>query len=126
MPPAIRNGLHMHSSNRLEELACLLADMLKGGAGADPFVPAQVVVQTPGVARWLSLRLADKLGCCMNVEYLFPRNFIDAATARMLGGRRPAHPDAERMAWRIFAVLPGLAAGEEVLARYLEDGVPLK
>jgi exodeoxyribonuclease V gamma subunit len=122
------NGLYMHSSNRLEELARMLAGALRGGAGADPLARDVVVVQTPGVARWLSLQLADGLGCCMNLEYLFPRNFVDAMCARMLGGEAPAHPDVRRLGWRIFALLPEMAAerGAEVLARYLSGGAPLK
>jgi exodeoxyribonuclease V gamma subunit len=122
------NGLYMHSSNRLEELSGLLAEALRGGAGADPLARDVIVVQTPGVARWLSLRLADELGCCMNVSYLFPRNFVDAMCKGLLGGDSPAHPDTQRMEWRIFSLLPELAArpGAEVLARYLEDNRAIK
>jgi exodeoxyribonuclease V gamma subunit len=121
------NGLYIHSSNRLEELAKLLAESLRG-AGGDLLRREVVVVQTPGVARWLSLCLADELGCCMNVEYLFPRNFVDAMCGGLLGGKAPAHPDVGRLGWRIFARLSEVAAmpGAEALARYLAGGSALK
>lgn len=126
--PAMPNGLYMHSSNRLEELARMLAGALRGGAGEDPLARDVVVVQTPGVARWLSLRLADELGCCMNVEYLFPRNFVDSLCAKMLGSDAPAHPDVRRLGWRIFSMLPEVsqASGAEMLAQYLSGGAPSK
>jgi len=75
----MEKGVHMHCSNRLEALADRLSERL-GEEGVDDFFqPLTLVVQTPGVARWLSLRLADRMGCAMNLRYLFPRNFLDLA-----------------------------------------------
>ena len=106
----------------------MLAALLRTGGRSDPFAPDTIVVQTPGVARWLSLRLADSLGCAMGLSYLFPRNFVDWASAEILGGEVPAHPDRGELAWRIFAVLPELARqpGAESLSSYLSSASPLR
>ncbi len=117
-------GLFMHSSSRLEDLAAMLAALMKTGVRADPLAPDVVVVQTPGVARWLALRLADHLGCAMGMRTLFPKNFVDWAAGKLLGAEKPAGLDRQALAWKIFAALPSVAeksaAGE--LAGYLASG----
>jgi exodeoxyribonuclease V gamma subunit len=79
-------GLYLERSNRLELLAARLAELLSTGAPADPLEPVQVVVQTPGVSRWLSMRLAQHLGCCMNIVYPYPRRFVLDMAGRLPGG----------------------------------------
>jgi exodeoxyribonuclease V gamma subunit len=117
-------GLHMHSSSRLEDLAAMLAALMRGGARADPLAPDVVVVQTPGVARWLALRLADHLGCAMGIKTLFPKNFVDWAAGRLLGAEKPEGLDRQALAWKIFAALPEAAgkSGTGELAGYLAQG----
>jgi exodeoxyribonuclease V gamma subunit len=116
----------MHLSNQLEELAGILAEMLKDGR--DPLDPTIIVVQTPGVARWLNLALADRLGASMGLRFLFPRNFIDEMCGKLLGGETPAHPDCAEMTWRIFAALPSVAveSGDEALENYLKGNLTLR
>ncbi len=117
----MEKGVHMHCSNRLEALADRLSERL-GEEGVDDFFqPLTLVVQTPGVARWLSLRLADRMGCAMNLRYLFPRNFLDLACHSILGADSQSQTDVRRMSWRIFNILPQVAAlpGSDVLAHYL-------
>jgi exonuclease V gamma subunit len=58
-------------SNRAERLADGLAEPL-----GDPLGPEQVVVQSQGMARWLSLALAERLGVCANVAFPLPAAFI--------------------------------------------------
>ncbi len=52
--------LHLYHSNRLEQLADLLAEQLSD-APDDPFLSESVVVQHQGMGRWLSLQLAKRL-----------------------------------------------------------------
>lgn len=106
----------------------MLADMLREGGAADPFEPLRIVVQTPGIARWLSLRLADSLGCCMNVRYVSPRNYIDESLCAALGGQKTAAPEQERLLWRIFSMLPDIAeeSRDEALGKYIAGGDTFK
>ena len=124
MPP----GLYLHRSNQLEALSLCLAGLVRQNLPADPLEPVTIVVQTPGVSRWLSMRMADSLGCCMNMRYLFPRNFVAGAAKALL--QRPLDLQAEEdtLMWRIHGLLPSLANEPlfEPLARYLADGRPLK
>lgn len=61
--------------NRLETLAERLADTL-GSPLASPFAEEIVVVQSNGMARWLSLYLARELSVCANIRFPFPASFI--------------------------------------------------
>ncbi|WP_172838848.1 exodeoxyribonuclease V subunit gamma [Solemya velesiana gill symbiont] len=67
--------LQLYQSNRLEILADRLAQVLATPQD-DPFAPETVVVQHQGMGRWLSLRLADRLGVCANMRFPMPAGFI--------------------------------------------------
>ena len=59
------HGLILHTSNRLEALAEALAGGLEASA-AGPLEPEFVIVQSQGMARWLQLQLAARIGLCAN------------------------------------------------------------
>ncbi|MEW8508520.1 MAG: exodeoxyribonuclease V subunit gamma [Candidatus Thiodiazotropha sp.] len=104
--------LRLYQSNRLESLAARLAALI-----AEPLDEAlrqeQVVVQHPGMARWLSLRLADQLGICANLTFPLPAAFIWELFHTLL----PEVPACDRyqpkrLAWRIYLQLRGLEQGD--------------
>lgn len=82
-------------SNRTEVLFEGLAERL-AVRGRDPLARSVVVVQGPGMERWLAQRLAERFGVCANVAFPFPRPFLD----EILGG--DAGPwDLDRMTFAI-------------------------
>ncbi|MBX3026203.1 exodeoxyribonuclease V subunit gamma [bacterium] len=97
----------VHRSNRAEALVDALAELV-ATPPADPFAPEVVVVQGRGMARWLGLELARRLGIWANPAFPFPRAFIEQVAAAMLG----TPPEAsmvyapEGLAWAIAAELP--------------------
>lgn len=81
---AAQGLIHLHRSNRTEVLAAELARILK----QDPLAPMEqdwVVVQGPGMQRWLSIELAKELGVWANARFPFPRYLIDTAMREVLG-----------------------------------------
>ena len=103
-------SFHLHTSNRLDRLADQLAEVLLEPGGS-PFVPETIVVQSLGMARWLKLELAVRLGVCAHVEFPFPRAFVD----RFLhpGSLKPEATsgyDRSAMHWRLFRLLGELPA----------------
>ena len=84
-----------------------------------------VLVQSQGMARWLKLELAQRLGVTANMEFPFPRAFAHGLF-RALGFTVDARPsfDPELLVWRLHALLPSVAAepGFTAVARYLADG----
>ena len=119
-------GLYLHTSNRLELLAACLASAL-GPPLADPFASETVVVQSVGMGRWLSLRLAEAHGICANVAFPFPQRFVSDIFQQSLPERAAARFYArENLTWRIMKLLPGLLAQPAFadLRRYLEQPRP--
>ncbi|MGQ0618129.1 MAG: exodeoxyribonuclease V subunit gamma [Acidimicrobiia bacterium] len=103
----------LHRAERADVLVDVLAELL-AAPSADPFTPEVVAVHSRGVERWLSHRLASRLGAapgradgvCANLRFPFPGRLVyealatatgvDAATDRW----RP-----ERLAWPLLDVV---------------------
>ncbi len=121
--------LSIHTSNRLE----VLAEHLAGVVAAEPLPPLvreSIVVQSQGMARWLTLELADRLAIAAGLTMPFPGTFCHDLAERLLDGRdaelsgKPPLFDREPSTWRIFDRLPDLVAsgdGEASPAAYLRD-----
>lgn len=97
----------LHRGNRTEALVAALAELVARPLD-DPFQPETIVVQGRGMARWLSLELARRLGVWANPAFPFPRAFMQQVAAAFLGAA-PAGADAyqpERLRWIVAAELP--------------------
>ncbi|MGE3542117.1 MAG: exodeoxyribonuclease V subunit gamma [Candidatus Tectimicrobiota bacterium] len=97
--------LHVHYSNRLEILADQLAERLRQPCGS-PLLPDIIIVQSTGMARWLSLHLAQRLGICAQIHFPFPAAFVWDLYRRLLRSvpeMSPFAPDV--LTWRIMALL---------------------
>jgi exodeoxyribonuclease V gamma subunit len=100
--------LTIHHSNRLEKLAEDFAALTRTPL-ASPFAPEVVVVQSRGIARWLSLRLADHCGVCANFDFAFPSAFAWTLYRSVLGSAPETSAfDPAILAWRILRLLPAL------------------
>jgi len=84
--------LHIHRSERADYLVGSLGELLSQPL-SDPMVPEVVAVPTQGVERWLSQRLAHKLGAsaagsdgaCANIEWPSPGELVAMAGAACTG-----------------------------------------
>jgi exodeoxyribonuclease V gamma subunit len=100
--------LYLHRAERTDLLADALGDVLAVPL-ADPFAEELVVVPAKGVERWLSQRLAHRLGAapgrgdgvCAGVRFTTPRSLV--ATVLGLADDDPWAADA--MVWPLLAVL---------------------
>ncbi|MGE4344519.1 MAG: exodeoxyribonuclease V subunit gamma [Geoalkalibacter sp.] len=121
----------LHTSNRLETLFDRLAEIVAVPAGS-PLTPEVIVVQSRGMQRWLSLRLAERFGVWSNDEksFPFPNAFIWDIFRRLLPELpRSSAFDPDILTWRIMAALPELIEkdGFDALRRYFRSGSdPLK
>ncbi|NHC16331.1 exodeoxyribonuclease V subunit gamma, partial [Motilibacter deserti] len=126
--------LHVHRSERADQLAGALAELLRAPArDADPFSPEVVAVPARGVERWLAQHLSRALGAgggradgvCANVAFPSPATLVQEAVAAVTGADPRADvwlPD--RLVWPLLEVLDA-CAGEAwctVLGRHL--GMP--
>lgn len=103
------------NSNRLEQLLDQLARVV-GEPLDSPLTPEVIVVQSPGMQRWLSLRLAERFGVWTNdaQSFPFPNAFIWQCF-RAVNGQLPQRSpfDREVLLWRIMLRLPDLLARPE-------------
>ncbi len=113
----------LYHSNRLENFVARLVDLM-GEPLSDPLAPEVIVVQNPGMARWLSMRVAENLSVAANLEFPLPASFI----WRVFEAQLPDTPaqssfDKESLTWRCMNALPGWLdkPGFEPLQQYLKD-----
>lgn len=67
--------LFLHTSNQLEQLSNQFSVTINSPL-KEVFTAETVIVQNAGMARHLSMRLADVAGISANMEYLFPAEFM--------------------------------------------------
>lgn len=111
------NRFKLISGNRLELLA---QDLSTRFAGGDIFSPEIIVVQSRGMERWLSLRLAEFNGIAANLQFPFPKAFISNHIFRAISqdiSERDVFPSPEISVWKIYELLPGLIASDHDFAQ---------
>jgi len=111
----------VHRSNRLEVLADALAGVVerpKGGV----LVREPIIVQSRGMERWVSMRLAERLGVWANPWFPFPRKFLEDVFDAAIG-KAEAGFEKETLIWSISAALPRCLGDDEFaeLRGYLRD-----
>ena len=117
-----------YHSNRLEQLADALAEILRTPLPS-PLAPEVVAVQSIGTASWLALRLARQFGVAANLQFPFPAALLWQLFRTVLPGVPERSPfAAEVLTWRAFGYLTEVATqpGFEPLADYLGDGDDLR
>lgn len=115
---------YVHRSNRTERLVDALA-----GVVAEPLVdvlaPEWVVVSSPGMERWLSMQLAQRVGVWANPQFPFPRKLIDTIMTCALGPVTEARSGYEptSMLFSIAGLLRAAHSDERFteVQRYLGD-----
>lgn len=120
-------SLILHRSNRLEILAEQLA-MIQATPG-DPMEPQTIVVQSAGMQRWISMRLADQHGICAHLNFPFPVAFAHDLCLRLCPDQPKAYPmSQERMLWYIARHIKTFRHDPDFgpLHKYLEEDSPLK
>jgi exodeoxyribonuclease V gamma subunit len=97
--------LYLYYSNHLENLAGQFAELVNQPLN-QPFASEKVVVQNSGMARWLSLQVADRLEIAANYHYLFPAEFMWELLRGVVSDVPEKDPFAPPvLVWKIFKIL---------------------
>lgn len=107
------------AGNKLEELAQRFAKDLRSDPPA-VFEPMPVVVQSRGMARWLSLQLTEYNDVMAHFDFPLPARFI-FNFMRKYGLSNQMGLDRETLRWRCYAELPAVAGQFDRLSCYLHD-----
>ena len=118
------SGLKIFTSNKLEILAEQLARLIKT-PGPSALSAETIVIQSTGMARWVSLALAKHNGICANIRFPFPNTFLEEiARQAMPELEEPATLGPDQMTFKLMKVIPQCSPkpGFERLKAYLAEG----
>lgn len=96
--------LYLYPSNRLEDLATLLAEVVKTRP-RNILSPIDVLVPNPGMQHWLNMQLCDHVGIAMNINCPMPTRYIWDLCRTLLGDENiPQQSPYKRevLAWKIY------------------------
>lgn len=121
--------LFTYYSNRLEVLASQLIAVLDQPLPAgNPLQPLTVLVQSSGMARWLSLQFARQAGVAANVRYPFVASFVwEVYRAQFPQLPKESVSDKPVLLWRLLALFEREEFRVQFpeLAAYLEPSQPM-
>ncbi len=115
--------MYLYQSNRLENLFAALCKLLADPL-TDPLAAEIIVVQNPGMARWLSQHIALQTGITANLSFPLPATFIWKIFEQTLG-ELPELTSFARdvLLWRILPLLDALSSDPAMagIGGYLHD-----
>ena len=122
-------GFHAIHANHLEDLRRAVVWICRQHP-VPPLASETFLVQSNGIAQWLKLALAEDpgsveggdtggMGIAAGMNFLFPARFIWQAYRAVLPSSEVPEQspfDKSRLVWRLFRLLPGLIAQDDVFA----------
>ncbi len=122
--------LHLVQSNKMEVLAEQLLKLMAATCQQGSlFDEDTILVQSPGMAQWLKLQLAEQTGLAANVAFPLPSSFI----WNLYRQHVPELPERsaftkENMTWKLMSVLPQQLGDPAfaAISQYLQDADPVK
>ncbi|WP_145483158.1 exodeoxyribonuclease V subunit gamma, partial [Yersinia aldovae] len=76
----------VYHSNQLDLLKALMTALIEREPLDNPFQQEVVLVQSPGMAQWLQMQLAQQFSIAANIEFPLPATFIWDMFTRVLPG----------------------------------------
>lgn len=99
----------VYYSNQLDILKELMTALIKREPLADPFQQEIILVQSPGMAQWLQIQLAQQFNIAANIQFPLPATFIWDMFIKVLPGiPKESAFCKEAMSWKLMWLLPHL------------------
>ena len=115
---------HLYTGNRLEDLSSILARILSLSVPDNPFSQEQILVQSPGMAQWLKMQLAQQQGIAAGYEFPLPSTFVWRCFQKALEDI-PGQSEFNKpyLVWRLMRLLDNRLQDTEfqTLAWYLAE-----
>ena len=123
--------LHLVQSNKMESLAAYLIGWLGESKSSleSIFSPDVVLVQSPGMAQWLKIEIAQALGISANIEFPLPSSYIwQLYKSHVNDLPEQSAFTKDNMTWKLMSILPSMSEQTEFasIAQYLDEQQPLK
>lgn len=120
--------LHLVQSNKMEVLCQHLVHQVQEyyqTSFSAVLQPLPILVQSPGMAQWLKVKVAESLGIAANFSFPLPSSFIwDLYRQHIPDLPEESAFTKENMQWKLMQILPGLLSEPEFAAitAYLTSG----
>lgn len=112
--------LNLYHSNHLETQKDILLHLIEQSPLENPFDAEVILVQSPGMAKWLQLQMADKFGVSANVKFPMPASFIWQQYVENLPEiGEQSQFSKEAMTWHLLSILQQTEL--PVLCHYLAE-----
>jgi len=92
--------LRVYTGNRLDKLLTKMDSNIKNNLNT-PLSKIPVCIQTPGMQRWIGLKLAEQTGISANLDFIFPGALMKRLAGVRAGEQTP-WPEKQELTWRIF------------------------
>ncbi|GAB3481507.1 exodeoxyribonuclease V subunit gamma [Marinomonas epiphytica] len=104
----------LYTGNRLEDLATLLAKALALSPPSNPFDNEYILVQTPGMAQWLKMFVAQSHSIAAGLDFPLPSSFVWRTFSQTLEDI-PSQSEFNKpfMVWRLMRLLNARLGQEE-------------
>lgn len=97
----------VYHSNQLDLLKELMSALIEGQPLRDPFAEEVILVQSPGMAQWLQMQLAEQFSIAANIRFPLPASFIWDMFTRVLEGiPQESAFSKDAMTWKLMWLLP--------------------
>ncbi len=97
----------VYHSNDLDLLKSLLLNIISSQPLDNPFEKELILVQSPGMAQWLRMEMAQEQGILANIEFPLPATFIWQMFKQVLQDvPKRSFFNKEAMTWKLMKILP--------------------
>ncbi len=123
--------LHLYQSNRLEDLAAMMARLYAVHPPHNPMAQEQIIVHSRGMRRFIQHFLARQNGIAANLKFSLPAGFSWQLIRELVGKMPETNPfDSEVMRWRLLDLFASetfrnnenFQAAYTALGSYLDNG----
>ncbi|MBJ7221932.1 MULTISPECIES: exodeoxyribonuclease V subunit gamma [unclassified Brenneria] len=97
----------VYHSNQLDILKRLMVELIKRQPLQDPFQREVILVQSPGMAQWLQIELAEHFGIAANIHFPLPGVFLWDMCRHILPDiPKESAFSKDSMTWKLMHLLP--------------------
>ena len=97
--------LRIYKSNRLENFLPEVCKIIKRLAEDAPLKKKDIIVQSDGMARWLTLKAASDLGVFANFDFVSPDGFLKKFAEKHFGITRDSVYNKKNAEWALYSLL---------------------
>lgn len=114
--------LQLVQSNSMQVLLERLLEQLSVPSEQPLLTPQSILVQSPGMAQWLQIRIAEAFGIAANYDFPLPSSYIWRCYQRLI----PDLPEQSAfnkgaISWKLMNLLPQFIASDDVDFQPLRD-----